>query len=683
MKCASLLMVLAGTTITCAQPAAPPSREVPLSVDSGPVLWEGGSIEDVRAVFSTVVTVPHAAWLRLRFSELTLAGVVEEGSASQLKLTSLLDGAVQYLDCVSARQWGNTSAYLNGESILVEIVAHPVAGMNRVAIASATAGGSVDSGRSICGGTDDRVLSSDPKTARHMPEGCSTWLHDDANRMFLTAGHCSVSGGDVQQFNVPLSSGSGALNNPPPEDQYVVESASIQTNGGQGAGADYAYFGVSVNSNTGLTPFQRQGQFYLKAPTLPVVAGQTVEVCGYGVVNSPVPPAWQQVQKSHTGPLSSPNLGASGTTVAYVVDTTGGNSGSCVYDITQNRAIGIHTHGYCTISPYFENYGTGINYAPLQSALANPLGVCRTGRGTPTGSLFAIGDAANNFGTCNTSTGGFAKVNVAPPRMEGLAYNPSAGVFYAVSNDTFGVAPGAAGRKLWTVDPGTGVATYIANISGASGVINGLGYSAASGVLYGVIQATGTRVLINTSTGVASLDGTTNAGTVIGAAEFNPADDLLYGIDDSGGVSKLVRFTPATGTVQVVGPLGAGIGDCNGLAITADGNFWTINAATEQLLRINPATGAASVVGATLGFFGASYGLSAVTPPPSGAGCYVNCDASTDVPFLNVADFSCFLSRYAGGDAYANCDGSTSAPTLNVADFTCFLQKYAAGCSAP
>jgi hypothetical protein len=29
---------------------------------------------------------------------------------------------------------------------------------------------------------------------------------------------------------------------------------------------------------------------------------------------------------------------------------------------------------------------------------------------------------------------------------------------------------------------------------------------------------------------------------------------------------------------------------------------------------------------------------------------------------------------------YANCDGSTTAPVLNVADFTCFLQKYAAGC---
>jgi hypothetical protein len=60
--------------------------------------------------------------------------------------------------------------------------------------------------------------------------------------------------------------------------------------------------------------------------------------------------------------------------------------------------------------------------------------------------------------------------------------------------------------------------------------------------------------------------------------------------------------------------------------------------------------------------------------------CYVNCDASTGAPALNVADFTCFLERYAAGEPYANCDGSTAGPTLNVADFSCFLTKYALGC---
>jgi hypothetical protein len=63
-----------------------------------------------------------------------------------------------------------------------------------------------------------------------------------------------------------------------------------------------------------------------------------------------------------------------------------------------------------------------------------------------------------------------------------------------------------------------------------------------------------------------------------------------------------------------------------------------------------------------------------------GGPCYGNCDGSTTTPILNVADFTCFLQRYAAGDSYANCDNSTQPPVLNVGDFTCFLQRYAAGC---
>jgi hypothetical protein len=60
--------------------------------------------------------------------------------------------------------------------------------------------------------------------------------------------------------------------------------------------------------------------------------------------------------------------------------------------------------------------------------------------------------------------------------------------------------------------------------------------------------------------------------------------------------------------------------------------------------------------------------------------CYANCDCSTVSPTLNVADFTCFLQRYAAGEIQANCDGSTIEPVLNVGDFTCFLQAFATGC---
>jgi subtilisin-like proprotein convertase family protein len=68
--------------------------------------------------------------------------------------------------------------------------------------------------------------------------------------------------------------------------------------------------------------------------------------------------------------------------------------------------------------------------------------------------------------------------------------------------------------------------------------------------------------------------------------------------------------------------------------------------------------------------------------------CYANCDGSQQSPVLNVADLTCFLSRYSAGcsspqSCYANCDGSTQQPFLNMMDFTCFLQKFSAGCTAP
>jgi serine protease AprX len=66
-----------------------------------------------------------------------------------------------------------------------------------------------------------------------------------------------------------------------------------------------------------------------------------------------------------------------------------------------------------------------------------------------------------------------------------------------------------------------------------------------------------------------------------------------------------------------------------------------------------------------------------VVGPPA---CYANCDGSSTAPVLNIADFACFLQRFAAGDNYANCDGSTVPPVLNIADFACFLQAFAAGC---
>ncbi len=381
---------LAAASPALAQTAPLVSREVPITVNSGlvqnqGVFGDGGAPE---VVYSTEVRVPLAPWLRLAFDDVLLSGMPAMGNGSYLIITSLHDGHHQRLDADSLRDWNNTSAYFNGEAVLVELYAFPGTGINRILMSEVTAGDPVGMGpqETICGGTDDRTLSMFPQQGRLMPIGCTAWMITTgtcANR-FLTAGHCISVGttNAVVQFNVPFSSGTGTPVNPPPQFQYPVLTPSIQSNNG-GVGNDYAQFFTGMNSNTGLHARETQGgAAYALAAAAPAPAGQTLRVSGYGTTapNDPPPagglPLTQsQVQKTHTGLYT--NL--VGNRLGYQVDTTGGNSGSPVVNGTTpgSLAIGIHTHAGCT-NPVggSENSGTAIQIAGLQAFLAGPLGPC-------------------------------------------------------------------------------------------------------------------------------------------------------------------------------------------------------------------------------------------------------------------------------------------------------------------
>ena len=102
-------------------------------------------------------------------------------------------------------------------------------------------------------------------------------------------------------------------------------------------------------------------------------------------------------------------------------------------------------------------------------------------------------------------------------------------------------------------------------------------------------------------------------------------------------------------------------------------------------LRFRSPTGLDHIDRFTVAYFGATFPsvesyIDDLEVGLAGPACYANCDNSSTHPILNVADFTCFLQRFAAGDSYANCDGSTAQPVLNVADFTCFLQQFAFGC---
>ncbi|RMH26585.1 MAG: hypothetical protein D6692_08960 [Planctomycetota bacterium] len=353
-----------------------PRRAVAFSGDSGvvraPVTEPGVRPKAMQVpVWSQEFGVDDAGWIRLRFGEVVLAPATDTARESYLKITSLYDGHEQYLDSQSIREWAFTSAYFNGGRVRVTLMASPDAnpGVNRVQVTGATVSEPTNFPRSICGTTDDRVLSDDPRAARMMPIGCTGWLFGDQPHSFLSAGHCAPGSGDVMQFNVPLSTAGGTPQNPGPQDQYPIDPASAQYISG-GVGNDWAFYGTFANSNTGLAPRDAMGDSYVLAAQVPSPDGRPIRVTGYGSTSAPVPPTWYLVQKTHVGSF----VAAPGTSLQYNPDTTGGNSGSAVYDDSTSTAIGIHTHAGCTATGG-ANQGTSLNNAGLQNALANPQGI--------------------------------------------------------------------------------------------------------------------------------------------------------------------------------------------------------------------------------------------------------------------------------------------------------------------
>ena len=334
---------------------------VPWPMDTG---WVTNERPEEAVVASLDVQVPGASSLRLYF------GMAAVGPG-RVRATSLLDGAQQTLDLGQLQQWSRTTAFFNGDRVLVELVQPPGSGPCRLVLDTVQMGVAPIDSKSQCGLLDDRLPSNDPRIARIVPAGCTAWLIDDCAHCLLTAGHCNdFDEVDVIEFNVPASTLTGQLIHPGPQDQYVVDKGSLQTDGGAGVGKDWAYFGVFPNPVTGKTPGEAQGAWFRLAPP-PAAASEVVRVTGFGSDFTPSP-TLNQTQQSATGPLVT----SSGSVLEFQVDTQGGNSGSPIVLESTGEAIGINTHGGCEAAGG-ANRGTASTLAELQAALADPKGVCR------------------------------------------------------------------------------------------------------------------------------------------------------------------------------------------------------------------------------------------------------------------------------------------------------------------
>ncbi|MCI0585977.1 MAG: hypothetical protein L0323_03940 [Planctomycetes bacterium] len=375
-----------------AQVAAPNGHWEPYFLDTGFVSNPGSS---PSVVFQqTIALAPAVPWIRVTF---TLANL-PKGSA--VRVTSLLDGEQQTLDGVRLQQWSLGTAYLNGSSVLVELIAGAGTAANQLRIDQLWVGDPPSNGAApptVCGGTDDRVPASHPAVGRLLTAGlgggCSAWILDGpagtADRCHLSAGDC-FPGLTVLQFDVPDSTAGCALVHPPASQQFAVDPGSLAFLAG-GIGNDYAVFRCFSNPTTGLTTFQEQGAALAFAATTPA-PGATVRVTGFGTdgtdaagagggsgnCNCPVAAGTgsrNQVQQTSTGPL----LGSPGTQLDYQVDVCGGTAGAPVIEESSGLAVGIHTHGGCS-DPVGStaNHGT----APTNPGLAAAISVsCVPGPG--------------------------------------------------------------------------------------------------------------------------------------------------------------------------------------------------------------------------------------------------------------------------------------------------------------
>ncbi|MBK8098106.1 MAG: hypothetical protein IPK26_13425 [Planctomycetes bacterium] len=449
-----------------AQMSPPPGRFAPVWAQSG-TLANTNPVEGV--VWSSFVTAPPGSpWLRVYFRDAFL------DRGSYLRIVSLRDGDVMTMRQEHLAQWSLSTAYFNGDTVLVELVAGPNTTGNHVTVDRVLAGDPAPRiiPESICGSTDDRIPSTDARVGRLDPVGCTGWIIDlpttGNDKCHLSAGHCFQTG-QVLQFAVPASSGDCSLQHPPASKQFAIDSASSRS-ANNGVGDDYWVFRCFPNPSTGRTTFQEQGAAFTLATTMPAIAA-TLRNTGFGVdgtntnnasgannscsCSTTTAGTRNQVLQTHTGPLTVNGANDLG----YFVDTCGGNSGSVMIAEASGLAVAIHTHGGCTTSTSSNNSGTKVTHPGLQAAIAQ---VC-------------AGTTGNN----NECAGAIALVNGA----NGPFSNASA----TTSTPAFGC--GSGGNDLWfnytagctaphtfsTCSANTNFDTVVEVLSGSCGTLTRLG----------------------------------------------------------------------------------------------------------------------------------------------------------------------------------------------------------------
>lgn len=328
---------------------APVHETGPYRVDSGLLNNDEGR---ANVMFAHVVGMADSVATRIFFDDVVLP------ETSYLKVTSLLDGDQQIFDQDMIRTWNLSTAYFNGDAVLVELVAGPFTEGNRVSISEISWDPDEPQiePRYVCGvcDGDDRTPSDEDWACRLFPAGCSAAIFNE-DSCVVTAGHC-VGGNMVIQFRVPDSFSNCNTRNPPASEQFPITSSDFREDG---VGFDWGAMKAGSNS-TGQTPYERYGEFRPIASSGSPSGGQSIDIWGYGVDNQCTR---SQTQQYGGGVIT----GVASRWFSHTADTTGGNSGSSV--LRNGEIIGIATHCGCFVGDT-SNYAQRIDTSDFEAARA-------------------------------------------------------------------------------------------------------------------------------------------------------------------------------------------------------------------------------------------------------------------------------------------------------------------------
>jgi hypothetical protein len=150
--------------------------------------------------------------------------------------------------------------------------------------------------------------------------------------------------------------------------------------------------------------------------------------------------------------------------------------------------------------------------------------------GTPaTAGLLGIGFGDNNLYDISTGSGVASNPRHVLDKVNTIAYAPS-GILYGVSQGFPTDVP--AGGKLYTIDPGSGFPTYVADLDVFVVVEGDIAFDPTTGTLY-AISSNGQLFTINTSNG---------HGIVIGILPGN-LDESAMAFDSAGNLYMVDSFT--------------------------------------------------------------------------------------------------------------------------------------------